>query len=156
MSKGTINQLHSKVKWLIGIIFRFSIIFLFCPDLMKSPLGQVRNCPMIQGKMSHTYGRWLNSMAFICTTCAKNQGMSGNGVGMQISVFRYKVCKYGFFWNTTYSNKICGKRPNIQIWISGDFYLPLYPNTMQSLRMNWKVSKKIYSLFALFTGLDIR
>ena len=40
---------------------------------------------------------------------------------------RDPVYKYGLFQNTTYSNTTSGKRPGIQIWISGAFYLPLPP-----------------------------
>ena len=53
----------------------------------------------------------------------KNQNVPGNILGMQISHIRY--ANMDFFKNATYSKTISGKRPGIQIWISGAFYLPL-------------------------------
>ena len=76
-------------------------------------------CSPLKWWLIHTYGEWQTVLRLIVHHSHKSKCASKFNWYADIE---FLVCKCGFFQNTTYSNTIFGKRPSIQIWISGAFY----------------------------------
>ena len=92
MSKGTINQLHSKVKWLISMIFRFSIIF-FVRSRSEEISPRVQSCKGDQDKREckhhNPYGLdWLDSSPLMSPFFPRNPISSNYQSSCPINLLR--------------------------------------------------------------------